>query len=95
MRVKRKKKYGGVEGYGSFPPGDRACCHGAGPLIGGSFTQSCNSADCFIIEKFFLSSCLVFFTPGSSTFFFSFLPISLAPSCVIILINEIEKISQD
>lgn len=55
---KRKKKYGGVEGYGCFSLGDRACCHGAGPPIGGSLVQSLNSADCFIIEKFFLSSCL-------------------------------------
>lgn len=54
----RKRKYGGVEGYGCFSLGDRACCHGAGPPIGGSLVQSLNSTDCFIIEKFFLSSCL-------------------------------------
>lgn len=51
-----KKKSGGVEGYGCFSLGDRACCHGAGPPIGGSPVQSLNSTDCFIIEKFFLSS---------------------------------------
>lgn len=58
VREKRREKYGGVEGYGCFSLGDRACCHGAGPPIGGSLVQSLNSADCFIIEKFFLSSCL-------------------------------------
>lgn len=70
MRVKREKKYGGVEGYGCFPPGDRACCHGAGLLIGGSLTQSCNSADCFIIEKF--SSFPVYFFTLALASFFSF-----------------------
>lgn len=54
----KKKKSGGVEGYGCFSLGDRACCHGAGPPIGGRPVQSLNSTDCFIIEKFFLSSCL-------------------------------------
>lgn len=62
MRVKRKEKYGGVEGYGSFSLGDRACCHGAGPPIGGCLVQWHNSADSFIIEKFFLSSCLTVHT---------------------------------
>lgn len=55
---REKKKSGGVEGYGCFSLGDRACCHGAGPPIGGRPVQSLNSTDCFIIEKFFLSSCL-------------------------------------
>lgn len=58
VREKGREKYGGVEGYGCFSLGDRACCHGAGPLIGGGLVQSLNSTDCFIIEKFFLSSCL-------------------------------------
>ena len=58
VRVKGREKYGGVEGYGCFSLGDRACCHGAGPPIGGSLVQSLNSTDCFIIEKFFLSSSL-------------------------------------
>lgn len=50
---REREKYGGVEGYGCFSLGDRACCHGAGPPIGGSLVQSLNSTDCFIIEKFF------------------------------------------
>lgn len=58
VKEKRRGKYGGVKGYGCFSLGDRACCHGAGPPIGGSLVQSLNSADCFIIENFFLSSCL-------------------------------------
>lgn len=52
MREKGKEKYGGVEGYVCFSLGDRACCHGAGPPIGGGLVQSLKSTDCFIIEKF-------------------------------------------
>lgn len=49
------EKYGGVEGNICFSLGDRACCYGAAPSIGGSLVQSLNSKDCFIIEKFFLT----------------------------------------
>lgn len=38
-REKRRENYGGVEGYGCFSLGDRACCHGAGSPIGGSLVQ--------------------------------------------------------
>lgn len=80
VREKGREKYGGVEGYGWFSLGDRACCHGAGPPIGGDLVQSLNSIDCFIIEKFFLSSCLTSH-PCSSIFFFFF---PLFSSCTLL-----------
>lgn len=41
---------GGVEGALWFSLGDRACCHGAGPPIGGGLGQSHASTVCFIID---------------------------------------------
>lgn len=92
-RKEAKKKYGGVEGYGCFSLGDRACCHGAGPPIGGSLVQSLNSADCFIIEKFFLSSCL-----GSHplllhpSFFFPPLSHLLHPLALLLTLKEADML---
>lgn len=68
--VRKKREIRGCTGIlADFSLGDRACCHGAGPPIGGVPGQSFNSTDCFIIEKFSslpVSPTAPCFSPSSS-----------------------------